>query len=718
MNSFFDVVAHNFQIPLQNPVLSFALVLFIILLSPIILRKLHIPGIIGLIISGVIIGPFGLHIIEKDAAVSLFSTIGLLYIMFIAGLELDLNEFRKYRNKSFLFGFFTFTIPLLIGFPICYYVLDFGFLPSLLTASMFSTHTLVAYPIVIKLGVSKNQAVAVTVGGTILTDTTVLILFAIILGWFKGELTNDFWLRLIVSVIVFTVFMFAVVPRISRWFFQKLESEKHSHYIFVLAVVFLSAFLAQVSGLEPIIGAFVAGLALNRLIPQSSALMNRIEFIGNSLFIPIFLISVGMVVDISVITKGYNAIYVAAVLTIVALIGKWVAAYVAQKVFHYSRAQRGLIFGLSSSHAAATLAIILIGYQEGILNESILNGTIILILITCIVASFSTEKAAKTIVISGDNEIDISDSDVSNDEHILIPIANLMNLDKLLDFSMMIKSKKSLNPITFLSIVPNDVEAETNILKAKKKLDAFISQASASEVKVNVLASIDHNIASGIARTSREIMSDIIILGWPQKHGVFDRLIDGVLYNTDKTVFVGYFEKPLVSLKRIVVICPPLAELENGYNLWFLRISKLAQELSVVMHMYCNDKTRESCQNNLSKKSQGLIISYQKYNDWDDLATLGADISSDDLMVFISARQGSVSYQRFMESVPLKLEKHFGLNSKIVIYPKRNDFTNVYDKYEDMEPAPFVKGFETIQKLGKDFGDIFKKTDDNSSEDA
>src|SRR5690554_6257459 len=270
MTDIFKQLIHEFEIPLQNPVLIFSLILFIILLSPILLRRLNIPGIIGLIIAGVIIGPYGFNILEKNSAVDLFSTIGLLYIMFIAGLELDLNEFKSNKNKSLLFGFFTFIIPLDIGFPVCYYLFGYNFDASFLTASMFATHTLVSYPIISKFGITKNQAVAVTVGGTILTDTAVLIILAVIMGKSQGNLTSDFWIQLGVSLAIFSVIMLVIVPRIAKWFFRKLESEKHSHYIFVLSIVFFAAFLAEIAGFEPIIGAFVAGLALNKLIPASS----------------------------------------------------------------------------------------------------------------------------------------------------------------------------------------------------------------------------------------------------------------------------------------------------------------------------------------------------------------------------------------------------------------------------------------------------------------
>ncbi|MFC3334021.1 cation:proton antiporter [Flavobacterium palustre] len=720
MTDFLKHLINEFDLPLGNPVLVFSLILFIILLSPILLKRLNIPGIIGLIISGVVIGPHGLNILEKNSAIDLFSTIGLLYIMFIAGLELDMNEFKANRNKSLLFGFFTFIFPLTIGFPVCFYFLDYDFNASFLTASMFATHTLVAYPIVSKLGIVKNQAVAITIGGTILTDTAVLIILAVIMGNTNGNLNQEFWLRLGISLAIFSAIMFLVIPKIAKWFFRKLESEKHSHYIFVLSVVFFAAFLAEVAGVEPIIGAFVAGLALNKLIPHSSALMNRIEFIGNSLFIPFFLISVGMLVDTSVILKGPTALIVAGTLSVVALAGKWVAALITQYIFKYSTVQRQLIFGLSSAHAAATLAVILVGYKANILDENILNGTIILILITCVIASFVTEKAAKRIVIeSEDEKTDSVVANRMNEEHILLPIANVKKIAKLLEFSVLIKDKKSPNPVSILSVVSNDEEAESNIIKTRNKLEEFVKQGSATETKVNAITTIDHNVTSGVTRVSREIMANIIILGWPVRTGLLDKIIgidektESIIGNTDKTVFICDLVKPLILHKRIQVIAPPLAEHENGFDLWIIKISKLAQELSIPLFLDCNQATKKAVEKFLSEMKLPVKITINLFDDWEDFLVLSRKINEDDLFVLVSARKGSASYMNLLERLPSKLGKHFAANSKLIIYPQQFDKNYFPQGYEDISSQPLNKGIETIQKLGKDIGNIFKKETNN-----
>lgn len=719
MTEFFEKLSNEFTLPLNNPVLFFSVILLIILLAPIILKRLNIPGIIGLIISGVVIGPHGFNVLENNFAMKLFSTIGLLYIMFIAGLELDLNEFKANKNKSLVFGFFTFIIPLAIGYPAMYYFLghwyDFDFNASFLTASMFATHTLVAYPIVSRLGVSKNQAVAITVGGTILTDTAVLIVLAIIVGNHKGTLDQAFWIQLGISLVIFSAIMFLVIPRIAKWFFKKLESEKHAHYIFVLAVVFFAAFLAEVAGIEAIIGAFVAGLALNPLIPQSSALMNRVEFIGNSLFIPFFLISVGMLVDVSVILQGWEGIVVAIVLSVVALSGKWLAAWITQMIYKYTGAQRQIIFGLSGGHAAATLAVILVGYREGILDDGILNGTIILILITCVVASFAAEKAAKKIALTEEKDLSVENlkGRAEKSEQIILPISDLNAVEGLLDFALIIKDKNSDNPISLLSVVPNDSESEVNLLKYKKELEKYVDQGSAAEAKVNTITTIDHNQSSGIARISKETSADIVIMKWPEKGGIFDYIFGDkmgtIISKVDRILVFCHIVKPLIGKKRLIYICPPFAQRENGFKLIVQKVMRIAQEYSTSVMLYAEEKTYLAIQQIMKESKLGGKLNFVPFSEWDDFLIISKDIQPTDLIILNSARRNSISYISSLEKAPGKFEKYFPNNSLIVIYPQANEGQWHMDNYEDFSAASMSKGVETIESFGKGIGSIFRK---------
>lgn len=713
MEQLLQHISSAFRIPLQNPVLVFSLILLIILLAPILFRRFNIPSIIVLIISGVIIGPHGFNVLEKNSAIELFSTIGLLYIMFIAGLDLDLNKFKTHKHKSLIFGLFTFIIPISIGYPVCFYFLGYESNSSLLTASMFATHTLIAYPIVSKLGVSKNQAVAITVGGTILTDTAVLILLAVIIGKHQGSLDSVFWIKLFISLALLFFIMFKIIPILSKWFFRKLESEKHSHYIFVLAILFFSAFMAEMAGVEPIIGAFIAGLALNRLIPHSSALMNRIEFIGNALFIPFFLISVGMIVNVNIIFNGTEALIVTGTLTIVALFGKWLAALFTQLIFGYSAVQRNLIFGLSSSHAAATLAIILVGYKAGILDANILNGTVILILITCIVASFVTERSAKKIVISMDLHQNSDKLLKLKSEHLLMPISAESHFEKLLEFTLLIKDEKSANPVTVLTVIPNNKDAEMELLLTRQKLENCVKHASDSESKVNIVTALDFNISSGIVRTAREIMADIIIMGWPGQTGLIDKLIgentDSLLKATNKTMFMCKIIKPLITHKHIILIAPPFCEKENGFLLWFNKVSKLSQELSLPITFFCNQKSQIDIIKILKKEHINLVLNFKKFEEWEDFLILSRYIKPEDLVIFASARKGSASYISILEQIPLKLEKHFADNNKIVIYPQQFENQSKMQGFDNISSEPLNKGLEGVQKISKNIGNIFKK---------
>jgi len=673
MIKFAERIMEQFSFPLHNPILVFSVILFIILLAPMLMNRFRIPGIIGLILSGVFVGPNGLQILEKTSAIELFSTIGLLYIMFIAGLDLDMVEFRHHRKKSFIFGFFTFFIPLLLGLPVCRFVLGYDMTASLLISSMFSTHTLIAYPIVSRYGISKNIAVAITVGGTLLTDTAVLLLLAVILGHNQGAIGFEFWLQLAISLILFFSIMFVLIPVLARWFFQNLESEKHAHYIFVLSVLFFSAFLSEMAGVESIIGAFMAGLTLNKLIPASSPLMNRIEYIGNALFIPFFLISVGMVVDVSLIFSGPSTWIVSGILVGVALAGKWLAANLTKVVFGLSKYQGRLIFGLSSSHAAATLAIILVGFKNGIINETVLNATVILILISCIVASMVTEKTTKKIIAT-ENLLSQEERIFSaGEETILVPVVNISRLEKLLEFAILMKSRKSRNPITMLMVVPNNEKAEANIIESRKHLQKFVSQAAATDISINTVAAIDHNPASGIARVSREIMSDIVILGWPGKSGLIERItgdkMDTIVNQVDKNLFICNIVKPFIANRRICLFAPPLSEREAGFSSWLDKVVLISTELGIEIDFYVNNLTSDAIKTVFDKKSHKLLR-FHDFTNWIDLTSLGHIIHPMDFIIVIGVKKGSVSWFSGAEKIPSRMETYLENNNMTLIYPR------------------------------------------------
>ncbi|MFZ0597849.1 MAG: cation:proton antiporter, partial [Flavobacterium sp.] len=350
------------SLPVEDPVLKFLIELIIILCIPLLLNKIKVPHLLGLIIAGAVIGPNGFNVLARDSSVVVTGTTGLLYIMFLAGLEIDMGDFKKNKWKSITFSLYTFIVPFVLGLIGGYYVLHFSLLTSVLFASLFSSHTLIVYPMVSKLGIAKKLAVNVTVGGTMITDVLSLVVLAVVVGMSQGEVGTSFWVTLSVSMLIFALVVLLIFPIIARWFFKNVE-DKISQYIFVIVMIYLAALLAELAGIEAIIGAFFAGLALNRLIPHTSSLMNRVEFVGNAIFIPFFLISVGMLIDFNAFIQSWETLGVASIMLIASIGGKYAAAILTKKTFNFTDDEGRLIFGMSAASAAATLASVMVGYN-------------------------------------------------------------------------------------------------------------------------------------------------------------------------------------------------------------------------------------------------------------------------------------------------------------------------------------------------------------------
>ena len=663
----------DLSLPFKDAVFVFAILLLVIFLMPILLKKIRIPGIVGLILAGVAIGPKGFHVIELDAAIKLLSTIGLLYIMFLAGLEIDFRDFQRNRNKSLVFGFLTFSIPLSIGTLTTLYVLGFPFNSALLLASMYATHTLISYPIVSRLGVTKNEAVTITVGGTIITDTAALLLLSFITATAKGGTWEDIALKMGLSFTVFLVVVMGIFPRIARWFFKNVESEGTSQYIFALLIVFASAVMAELANVEPIIGAFMAGLVLNRLIPHSSVLMNRVNFVGNALFIPLFLISVGMRVDLSVLFADINSWKVAITIITVAYITKWLAAFITQKIFHYSATERRIIFGLGSSHAAATLAIVLIGFDLKLFDASVLNGTILMILVTCLASTFITENAAKKLAVK---ELEKAAADTEGVERILVPIANPANFEALIDLAIMIKNPHSLEPIFPLSVVNDDAESRKRILLNDKLFEKAISHARAAEVEVDIISRVDLNVAGGIVRAVKDLAISDIVIGWNGKPSAVDiffgTIMSQVLQNTSQTVLVSKITQPINTFRRLVVVVPPGAELEVGFKHWLTILQRLVSQLGTKLTFYSVGNQPDVLKECLENRRSLLQSDFLHLPFWENLTDISSSLRGEDLLLVVSARVHSLSYTKVMERLPRILSDGFEPISFVILFPEKS----------------------------------------------
>lgn len=666
----------DFNLPITDPTWIFLLVLLIILFAPMVLGRLRIPHIIGMILAGVVIGEHGFNILTRDSSFELFGKVGLYYIMFLAGLEMNMGDFKKNRGKAVVLGLLAFIIPMTLGFITNVTVLKYGFITSILLASMYASHTLVAYPIVIRYGVSRHRSVSIAVGGTAVTDTLTLLVLAVIGGLFKGESSELFWIWLVVKVIFLGFLIIYFFPRIGRWFFRKYD-DNVMQFIFVLAMVFLGAGLMEFVGMEGILGAFLAGLVLNRLIPHVSPLMNHLEFVGNALFIPYFLIGVGMLIDIKILFGHGDALKVAVVMTTVALVSKWIASWLTQKIYKMKSIERELMFGLSNAQAAATLAAVLVGYNiilpsgERLLNEDVLNGTIVLILFTCIISSFATERAARKLAMH-EAQLDAEEKkDVP--EKILIPVANPDTIDDLINLSLVIRDSKQKDNLLALNVINDNSSSEHLETRGKRNLERAAMIAASADVPITQVGRYDLNIASGIIHTAKEYEVTDVVIGLHRKVNIVDsffgNLADSLLKGLHREVMIAKFLMPVNTLRRIIIAIPPKAEYEAGFQKWVGHFCRMASILGCRAHFFANERTLGYLQQ-LVKNKYGLTMTdFSRLDDWGDLLLLTGHVNYDHLLVIISARRGSISYDTAFEKLPAQLGKYFSNNSLIILYP-------------------------------------------------
>ncbi len=708
----------DITLPLKNPVLQFSLLLLIILFAPVLLGRLKIPSLVSLIIAGAVIGPFGLNLMLRDSSIILFGTVGLLYIMFLAGLEIDVADFRKNSSKSIFFGLYTFFVSILLGIVVSLYILQFSLLSSILVGSIFASHTLIIYPVVSKLGIAKNKAVNIAIGGTIITDTLALLVLAVVAGISTGEVMSGFWIRLLVGLTLFSLVVLLLFPIIARWFFKRFD-DSVLQYLFVLAMVFFSGFLAEAAGVEAIIGAFLGGLALNQLIPRTSPLMNRIKFVGNAIFIPFFLIGVGMLIDIRALFKDYETIKVAAVITLAATAAKYFSAWITQKIYGLSLDQRRLIFGLISAHAAVALATVLIGYNTvtgytvtgtpvRLLDESVLNGTILFILVTCTLATVIGEKGAHNIALAEAAD-DVSESGLmAKESRILIHTDDLSTVEELVNLSVTVTSDKTRNGIYAMHVADNSLPDETAEKNAGKIFEKAAVAASSTDNVLTGLLRYDCDVANGISCVIREQKITDLILGVHHQSSIMESLLgsssESILGRCNVTTFIYKPFQPLATIRRTIMVIPEGAENEIGFLLWQQRVTNFIKNSGSKLVVYASKQTIACLKENYAKAVPDA--EYKVFREWNDFLLLSSEIKSDDNLIIVMSRKHHPSYHAKMARIPAYLNSYFQKNSFILIYPVQTGVPE--DACDDIPEQPVKKVAVSFVGVRKMLKKVFK----------
>ena len=462
--------------------------------------------------------------------------------------------------------------------------------------------------------------------------------------------------------------------------------------------------------MEPIIGAFLAGLGLNKVIPHNSILMNRIVFIGNTLFIPFFLISAGMLVDLKLFFKGSDALLFAGILCVVGLLTKYFAAWLTAFIYKFSKPERNIIFGLSVSHAAATLAIIKVGFDIGLFDQNIINATIILILISCLVSSFVSERAARQIAVL---EKDVSRKASDKIERILIPVSNPENIQRLIDFALLIKDQKSNEAIYPLSIVEDDADADEKLNVVRKVIEGAVEQISSGDKKVEVLKKVDLSIVDGIIRTAKAYNITDILISFKAQHGasnlIFGNISENLLNKSKQAVIISKILQPLNTFKRIIVVLTPNAELENGFIRLISRLNNMLKQIGSESYIYGFQTTLDRFSYEIADKKK-VFFKYKTIENFEDFDLI-TNPKEDDLFILVTARKQTVSYDFHVDEMAKKLNKNHEFTSFAVFYPEISKALQD-GRISDMTTSSLEQNIEKVKQLTEKITGIFKKDEE------
>ena len=662
--------------PITDPTLIFFVVLLMILLSPIIMGRLRIPHIIGMVLAGVLVGKYGLNILGRDASFELFGRVGLYYIMFLAGLEMDMEGLKKNRNRVMIFGMLTFLVPFAMTYFMGVSLLGYIPLASLLLAAIMASNTLIAYPIVGRYGLTRHTSSTLSVGSSMMALFMALIVMASIVNSFHGNGGILFWLLFILKFVAYCVGLIMVIPRVTRWFLRRY-SDAVMQFIFILAVVFLSAALSDAVGLEGIFGAFMSGLILNRFVPKVSPLMNRIEFTGNALFIPYFLIGVGMLINVRLLFAGSKILWVVFCIVFFGTLGKAVAAYLAARIFRMSWLAGHMMFGLTSAHAAGAIAMVMVGRRlevapgQYLFGDEVLNGIVIMILFTCVISTVITERAAQRLRLQEKEDQNMMKN--LDDEKILIPVKYPEYSDNLITMATLMRNPRLKRELVALNVVYDDVNMRHNQVEGQRLLDHLCHLASASDVPMVTQVRVAANIANGIKHAFKEFQASEILMGL-HFHKEINRSFWGEftrsLYNgLSRQIIVTRILQPLNTIRRIQVAIPSRAEFEPGFYRWLERLARMAGNLECRIAFHGRNETLQLVNEFIRNRFPSVRAEYEEMAHWKDLPTLGSQVREDHLFVIVTARKGTISYKTAMERLPEELNKFIKGKTIMIIFP-------------------------------------------------
>ena len=657
---------------ITDPTQIFFVVLAIILFAPMLLSRLHVPHIIGLILAGILVGPYGFHVLERDSSFELFGQVGIYYIMFLAGLELDMGSVQRYGRRGFYFGILTFGIPFVLGLLSARHMLGFSVPTSLLLSCIFASHTLVSYPIVGRYGMARHRIVVVSVVATALATFSALLAVALVVGSQQPDTSLGTWLWFALKCVTYGFFVIFAFPRLGRRFLRRYD-DSVMQYIFILALVFGSAALAELAGLEGILGAFLAGLAVNRLIPRTSPLMTRIEFVGNALFIPYFLIGVGMIINLQAFLAAPDSLGAVVLIVIVATLGKWLAAWLMSRATGEGRDAMWLMFGLTNAHAAGALAIVMIGTAPDValMDDFVLNATVMLILFSCIISGFATGHGARQLALS---DTTLEDNRGSYHGKCLVAYSPTDNVDMMTQMAILIRNPYITDSLMGLSVTFDDEESEDMQRQGRHLLEKAQSIAASADVRMKTLSRVSTNIASGILHTMKEYEVGEVVVALADHEASMGKttlgnVTDNILGGSHREVMAIRAIVPPGTLRQVVVVVPQKAEYEVGFYKWLEHLCRIGEQTGCRMEFRAHPDTMKYIQGYMGQKHPRVRASYVPMPRWNDLRKLYGQLGPDQMLVLVTARPGFISHTAALDLLPKQISQYFGQTSVMLLFP-------------------------------------------------
>lgn len=662
--------------PITDPTLVFLVVLLVILFAPIVMGKLRIPHIIGLVLAGAALGEHGFNILALSDGFKLFGQVGLFYIMFLASLEMDLEGLRKHGGRIGVFGLLSFLLPFALVFMACFLWLGYGASTSLLLSCIMSSNTLIAYPIISRYGLQRKPSVTLSVGATMISlFLSLLVLAAIVNSYDVQGQAWSFWLLFTLKFALYCGLIIWMLPRLARWFLRSY-SDAVMQFIFVLSLMFVSAALSEVVGLEGIFGAFFAGLILNRYIPRLSPLMNRIEFIGNAIFIPFFLIYVGMLINLRMLFQGSGILVVMLVLVVAGTAGKALASYLMSFFCKLPKFAGDMMLGLTSAHAAGAIAMAMVGMSialpggRRLISSDTLNAIVVMILITCIISSVITENASRNITL---RDKEIVPETGEDDEKILVPVKYPEYAERLMNLAMLMRNEKLRRSVVALNVVYDDEKMTLNQEQGRRLLDQVSRYAASGDVHVQTQVRVAANIANGIKHAFKEFRASEIIIGMHMHENVSPRFwgqFQQSLFNgLNCQIIFARLMQPLNTLRRIIVAVPSRAEFEPGFYRWLERLARLCGNLECLVRFHGRQDTLGLIHEFYQNKHPDVRAEYVSMAHWNELPQLAQTIAHDHLLVVVTARKGTVSYKNAQERLPEEIKRFFKGRNLMIIFP-------------------------------------------------